>query len=83
MRKYVTNADSLLSESSNTGNEQLQATLQRADGNPANLDVGALNRVAESSESLYLQALTNEEVPPEFDDAHHYLVSALGIRAQA
>ncbi|MFL6032597.1 MAG: hypothetical protein ACJ73Y_07490, partial [Rubrobacteraceae bacterium] len=83
MRKYVTNADSLLSESSNTGNQQLQATLQRADGNPANLDVGALDRVAESSESLYLQALTNEEVPPEFDDAHHYLVSALGIRAQA
>ena len=83
VRKYVTNADSLLSESSNAGNETLQGALQRADGNPANLDQGALDRVAETSGSLYLQALTNEEVPPEFDDAHHYLVSSLGIRAQA
>lgn len=83
VRKYVTNADSLLSESSNTGNEQLQTSLQNASGNPANLDQGALDRVAKTSESLYLQALTNEEVPPEFDDAHHYLVSSLGIRAQA
>jgi hypothetical protein len=83
VRKYVTNADSLLSESSNAGNEQLQDTLQRAGGDPANLDGGALDRVAETSESLYLQVLTNEEVPPEFEDAHHYLVSALGIRARA
>jgi hypothetical protein len=83
VRKYVTNADSLLSESSNAGNEQLQGTLRRAGGDPANLDGGALDRVAETSESLYLQALTNEEVPPEFEDAHHYLVSALGIRARA
>jgi hypothetical protein len=83
VRKYVTNVDSLLSESSNAGNEQLQGTLRRAGGDPANLDGGALDRVAETSESLYLQALTNEEVPPEFEDAHHYLVSALGIRARA
>ncbi len=83
VRKYVTNADSLLSESSNAGNEQLQGTLRRAGGDPANLDRGALDRVAETSESLYLQVLTNEEVPPEFEDAHHYLVSALGIRARA
>jgi hypothetical protein len=83
VRKYVTNADSILSESSNAGNIKLQTALQNAGGDPANLDVGALSQVAGTSESLYLQALTNEEVPAEFDDAHHYLVSALGIRAQA
>jgi hypothetical protein len=83
VRKYVTNADSLLSESSSAGNVKLQTSLQHADGDPANLDVATMSQVAETSESLYLQALTNEEVPPEFDDAHRYLVSALGIRAQA
>ena len=83
VRKYVTNADSLLSESSSAGNVILQTSLQNADGDPANLDVGTLSQVAETSESLYLQALTNEEVPPEFEDVHHYLVSSLGIRARA
>ncbi len=83
VRKYVTNADSLLSESSNAGNEDLQNALQNADGDPAKLDGAALDRVAETSERLYLQALTNEEVPPEFEDAHHYLISSLGIRARA
>jgi hypothetical protein len=84
VRKYVTNADSLLSESSNTGNESLQGTLQRAGGDPAKLDVEALNQVSNRSQSLYLQALTYDEVevPPEFENAHHYLVSSLGIRAQ-
>ncbi len=83
VRKYVTNADSLLSESSSAGNLKLQASLQNAGGDPANLDVGTLKQVAETSESLYVQALTNEEVPPEFEDAHHYLVSSLGIRSRA
>jgi Domain of unknown function DUF11 len=85
VRKYVTNADSLLSESSNLGNESLQGTLQRAGGDPAKLDVEALNQVADRSQSLYLQALNYDEieVPPEFENAHHYLVSSLGIRAQA
>jgi hypothetical protein len=83
VRKYVTNADSLLSESSNAGNEQLQGALQRADGDPARLDAGALQGVAQEADKLYVQALTNEEVPPGFEDAHHYLVSSLGIRAQA
>jgi hypothetical protein len=84
VRKYVTNADSLLSESSNTGNESIQGTLQRAGGDPAKLDVGALDQAAQDSKSLYLQALTYDEVevPPEFENAHHYLVSSLGIRAQ-
>lgn len=83
VRKYVTNADSLLSESSNTGNETLQGALQRADGDPAKLDVGTLQSVAQESDDLYVQALTNEEVPPGFEDTHHYLVTALGIRARA
>jgi hypothetical protein len=83
VRKYVTNADSLLSESSNTGNETLQGALQRADGDPAKLDVGTLQSVAQESDDLYVQALTNEEVPPGFEDTHHFLVTALGIRARA
>jgi hypothetical protein len=83
VRKYVTNADSLLSESSNAGNQTLQGALQRADGDPAKLDPGALQSVAQETDDLYVQALTNGEVPPGFEDAHHYLVSSLGIRAQA
>jgi hypothetical protein len=83
VRKYVTNADSQLSESSNTGNERLQPILQNAGGDPAKLDMEALDGVAANSESLYLRASENEEVPPEFENAHHYLVTALGIRARA
>jgi hypothetical protein len=83
VRKYVTNADSLLSESSNSGNEGLQGVLQNAGGNPAGLDARALDQVATKSEDLYVRALTYEEAPPEFEDAHHYLVSSLGIRARA
>ncbi len=83
VRKYVTNADSQLSESSNTGNERLQPILQNAGGDPAKLDIEALEGVAANSESLYLRARENEEVPPEFEDANHYLVTTLGIRARA
>jgi hypothetical protein len=83
VRKYVTNADSLLSESSNSGNEDLQGILQNAGGNPAKLGERALDRAATENEDLYVRALTYEEIPPEFEDAHHYLVSSLGIRAWA
>jgi hypothetical protein len=83
VRKYVTNADSQLSESSNTGNERLQPLLQNAGGDAVKLDTETLEEVAANSESRYLNALTNEEVPPEFEDAHHYLVTSLGIRARA
>jgi hypothetical protein len=85
VRKYVTNADSLLSESSNSGNEELQSILQNANGDPAKLDAEALREVAQNSEQRYLGALNYDEVevPPEFEDAHHYLVTALGIRARA
>jgi hypothetical protein len=83
VRKYVTSADSLLSESANLGNEQLQGVLQNAGGDPAGLDGEALVSAANRSENLYLQALTKDEVPPEFGEAHHYLISALGIRERA
>jgi hypothetical protein len=83
VRKYVTNANSLLSESSNSGNEYLQGILQDAGGRAANLDKKALEGAATKSEDLYLRALAYEETPPEFEDAHHYLVSSLGIRARA
>jgi hypothetical protein len=43
----------------------------------------ALEGVARNAESLYLRALENEEVPPEFQDTHHYLISSLGIRTRA
>jgi hypothetical protein len=83
VRKYVTNADTLLSDSSNLGSESLQGLLRNAGGEPARLDEEALNQVRNRSQSLYLQALQNDEVPPEFEEAHHYLVSSLGIRYQA
>lgn len=83
VRKYVTSADSLLSESANLGSEQLQGVLQNAGGDPAQLDGEALAGAANRSENLYLQALTRQEVPPEFGEAHHYLISALGIRERA
>ena len=83
VRKYVTNANSQLSDSSNLGNEKLLVLLQNAGGNPARLDAGAMEGVAAESRDQYLNALANEEVPPEFEDAHHYLVTTLGIRAHA
>src|SRR3712207_6911075 len=65
------------------GTERLQGALQRANGDPARLDAGALHSVAQEADAQYVQALSHGEVPPGFDDAHHYLVSALGIRARA
>ena len=83
IRKYVTSADSLLSDSSNAGKGELQGTLRNADGDPARLDEEALAQVANRSEDLYLQALGQEEVPPQFEDANHYLITALGVRSEA
>lgn len=83
VRKYVTNADSILSESSNAGNEKLQTILQNAGGDPAQLKEEEMKGAADQASLLYQRALGNDEVPPEFEDAHHYLVSALGIRAGA
>ena len=83
IRKYITSADSTLSDSANVGNEQLQGTLVNALKNPANLDAAAINRAADATRKGYLDALRNEEVPPEFETAHHYMVTALGVRATA
>jgi len=83
VRKYVTSADSLLSDSSNAGRGELQNILGNAGGAASKLDDGALSQVANRSDQQYQQALQQEEIPPEFEDAHHYVVTALGIRSQA
>ena len=83
VRKYATSSDGLLSDSANVGNEQLQPTLQDSGGDPKKVDREAVSKAASESERLYNLARQNEEVPPEFDGVHHYLVSALGIRAEA
>ena len=83
VRKYVTSAHSLLSDSSNAGRGELQHILSNAGGDPAKLDDGALAQVANRTEQQYQQALQQEEIPPQFQDAHHYVVTALGIRAEA
>ncbi len=72
----------MLSDSSNAGGE-LQGTLGNAGGDPERLDEEAIVRVANRSEDFYVQALRQEEVPPEFEDAHHYLITALGVRSEA
>jgi hypothetical protein len=83
IRKYVTSADSLLSDSSNAGRGELQNILSNAGGDASKLDDGALSQVANRTEQQYQQALQQEGIPPEFEDAHHYIVTALGIRSQA
>ena len=79
IRKYITSADSTLSDSENAGNEELQGALQ----DPANPDTAAIDRAADATRKGYQDALRNEEIPPEFEVAHHYAVTALGIRAAA
>ena len=83
VRKYVTSADSTLSDSSNAGRNELQGVLQRSGGDVGRVDEEALGRVATLSDRLYTQALQNDEIPPEFEDAQPYLISALGVRKEA
>ena len=83
VRKYVTGADSVLSDSSNAGRNELQGILQSSGGDPGMVDEEALGRVATLSDRLYTQALQNDEIPPEFEDAQPYLISALGVRKDA
>ncbi|CAA9459127.1 MAG: ATPase involved in DNA repair [uncultured Rubrobacteraceae bacterium] len=83
IRKYVTGADSALSDSANVGNEQLQGAISAGLEDPASLDAATIKGVADESQKYYLGSLRNEEVPLEFEDAHHYMVTALGIRAAA
>ncbi len=83
VRKYVTSADSLLSDSSNAGRGELQGVLRNSGGDVGMVDEEALGRVSNLSERLYTQALQNDEVPIEFEDAQPYLISALGVRKEA
>lgn len=83
VRKYVTSADSVLSDSSNAGRNELQGVLKASDGDPGMVDEEALGRVANLSDRLYTRALQNDEIPPEFEDAQPYLISALGVRKEA
>jgi hypothetical protein len=83
IRKYITGSDSILSDSAALGATRLQPLLEQAGGDPANLDAEALQAVADEQRVLYRQAMMNEDVPPEFADAHPYMVSALGIRVTA
>ena len=83
VRKYVTSADSTLSDSANLGREELQGALASAVEDPASMDAGALDSASDKARTYYLDALHNQEVPPGFEDAHHYVVSALGIRSDA
>jgi len=83
VRKYATSSDGLLGDSTNIGNEQLQSVLKGSGGDPKQVDKNSLAQAASESERLYNLARQNEEVPPEFEGVHHYLVSALGLRADA
>jgi len=72
-----------LSDSSNAGRGELQGILSNAGSDASKLDDGALAQVANRTEQQYQQALQQEEIPPEFEDSHHYIVTALGMRSQA
>lgn len=83
VRKYVTSSASLLSDSSNAGHQDLQKILANAEGDASKLDGKALRGASDNADLLYQRALDNKDISPEFEGVHHYLVSALGIRADA
>lgn len=83
VRKYVMSSNSLLTDSSNLGQEKLQPLLNQADGRPGQLDGEAMSQVVDESRLLYQRAQENDEVPSEFEEANNYLVSTLGIRSAA
>ena len=83
VRKYVMSSNDLLSDSSNLGREKLQPLIQSASGDPAQLDLEALDQIVEEAQSLHQLSMENDEVPEEFERAHPYLESTLGIRASA
>lgn len=82
VRKYVMSSNDLLSDSSNLGREKLQPLIRESGGDPAQLDLEALDQVVEEARNLYRLSLA-DEVPGEFERAHPYLESTLGIRASA
>ena len=83
VRTYVTSSKSTLSDSANLGREELQGALAGGVEDPASIDAAAVDAASEKARTYYLDALHNKEVPPGFEDAHHYTVSALGIRSEA
>lgn len=83
VRKYVMSSNDLLADSSNLGREKLQPLIQSAGGDPAQLDREALDQAVEEARGLYQLSLENDEVPTEFERAHPYLESTLGIRLSA
>lgn len=83
VRKYVMSSNDLLGDSSTLGREKLQPLIQGSGGDPAQLDRGALDQIVEESQRLYQLSLENDEMPREFEKAHPYLESTLGIRASA
>lgn len=83
VRKYVMSSNDLLVDSSNLGREKLQPLIQSAGGDPAQLDPQAMDQIVEEAQRLHQLSMENSEVPQEFDGAHSYLESTLGIRASA
>lgn len=76
-------SNDLLSDSSTLGREKLQPLLQNAGGDPAQLDSEALDQIVKEAKSLHQLSVEKDEVPQEFENAHPYLESTLGIRASA
>lgn len=83
VRKYVMSSNDLLSDSSNLGREKLQPLIQEAGGDPAQLDRDALDQILEEARQLHRLSMESDSVPQEFEQAHPYLESTLGIRASA
>lgn len=80
---YISGSKSTLSDSANLGNTRLQDQIEAALTDPQQLQTDELNAAADDAENHYLSALNDAEVPQEFEQSHHYMVSALGIRADA
>jgi hypothetical protein len=83
VRKYVMSSNDLLSDSSNLGRSKLLPLIQNSGGDPAQLDSEALDGIVEEARQLHQLSMEADAVPPEFEKAHPYLESTLGIRASA
>ena len=83
VRKYVMSSNDLLADSSTLGREKLQPLIQSAGGDPAQLNPADLDQIVKEARRLHQLSMDNSGVPREFDGAHTYLQSTLGIRASA
>ncbi|MBX6762847.1 MAG: hypothetical protein IRY88_04105 [Rubrobacteraceae bacterium] len=83
IRKYVATSDSILTESRRLGSGRLQRALKDATaGRLSSRDREDLREAAARSRELYERTLLSQDVPRRFVRAHHYLQSALGMRAR-